>query len=151
MGHGNRTTLGWRCHTRAQPECDMFNLGSSYFHVPLTTVRHLLNVTLTTVHNLYNAVWCSCVVVRLVFGRRLAVVGQRIAAWFFRLNDNSELSGNLEHFASLVVEHKKTKSLYIHCVCLTSKNVTELCCYCTASQRGSSTFSAVTWAIGLLE
>jgi len=23
----------------------MFNLGSSYFHVPLTTVRHLLNVT----------------------------------------------------------------------------------------------------------
>ena len=22
----------------------MFNLGSSYFHVPLTTVRHLLNV-----------------------------------------------------------------------------------------------------------
>ena len=24
---------------------DMFNLGSSYFHVPLTTVRHLLNVT----------------------------------------------------------------------------------------------------------
>jgi len=21
----------------------MFNLGSSYFHVPLTTVRHLLN------------------------------------------------------------------------------------------------------------
>jgi len=25
--------------------CDMFNLGSSYFHVPLTTVRHLLNVS----------------------------------------------------------------------------------------------------------
>jgi len=23
---------------------DMFNLGSSYFHVPLTTVRRLLNV-----------------------------------------------------------------------------------------------------------
>ena len=28
----------------AAPSCDMFNLGSSYFHVPLTTVRHLLNV-----------------------------------------------------------------------------------------------------------
>ena len=26
------------------PECDMFNLGSSYFHVALTTVLHLLNV-----------------------------------------------------------------------------------------------------------
>ena len=24
------------------PSCDIFNLGSSYFHVPLTTVRHLL-------------------------------------------------------------------------------------------------------------
>jgi len=32
----------------------MFSLGSSYFHVPLTTVRHLLNVTLTNVHHLYN-------------------------------------------------------------------------------------------------
>jgi len=30
--------------TRAAPSCDMFNLGSSYFHVALTTVRHLLNV-----------------------------------------------------------------------------------------------------------
>jgi len=28
----------------------MFNLGSSYFHVALTTVRHLLNVK----HNIYN-------------------------------------------------------------------------------------------------
>ena len=43
MGHGNRTTLGSTCHTRAAPSCDMFNLGSSYFHVSLTTVRHLLN------------------------------------------------------------------------------------------------------------
>jgi len=34
--------------------CDIFNLGSSYFHVPLTTVRHLLNVTLITVHRLYS-------------------------------------------------------------------------------------------------
>ena len=34
--------------------CDMFNLESSYFHVALTTVRHLLNVALTThVHHLY--------------------------------------------------------------------------------------------------
>ena len=38
------TTLGWTCHTRAAPSCDMFNLGSSYFHVALTTVRHLLTV-----------------------------------------------------------------------------------------------------------
>ena len=36
------TTLGWTCHTRAAPSCDMFSLGSSYFHVALTTVRHLL-------------------------------------------------------------------------------------------------------------
>jgi len=38
------TTLGWTCHTRAAPSSDMFNLGSSYFHVALTTVRHLLTV-----------------------------------------------------------------------------------------------------------
>jgi len=36
-------TLGLR------PSCDMFNLGSSYFHVPLTTVRHLYNVRGTDV------------------------------------------------------------------------------------------------------
>jgi len=30
-------------HTRAQPSCDMFNLGSSYFHVALTTVCHVLS------------------------------------------------------------------------------------------------------------
>ena len=40
------------------PSCDIFNLGSSYFHVQLTTVRHLLNVALITVHHLYN-VFCS--------------------------------------------------------------------------------------------
>ena len=40
------TTRGWRCHTRAAPSCDIFNLRSSYFHVPLTTVRHLLTVPL---------------------------------------------------------------------------------------------------------
>ena len=54
-----------------------------------TSGSSYLNVTLTTVHNLYNAVWCGCGVVWcgcgvgvvcLVFGRRLAVVGQRIAA-----------------------------------------------------------------------
>ena len=38
------TTRGWKCHTRAAPWCDIFNLASSYFHVPLTTVRHLLTV-----------------------------------------------------------------------------------------------------------
>jgi len=38
------TTLGWKCHTRAAPSCDIFNLSSSYFHVPLTTMRHLLTV-----------------------------------------------------------------------------------------------------------
>jgi len=35
------TTLGWKCHTRAQPECDIFNLGLSYLNVALTTVHHL--------------------------------------------------------------------------------------------------------------
>ena len=33
------TQLSWDA-----PSCDIFNLGLSYFHVPLTTVRHLLNV-----------------------------------------------------------------------------------------------------------
>ena len=33
-------TLGLRPRVR-----DMFNLGSSYFHVQLTTVRHLLNAS----------------------------------------------------------------------------------------------------------
>jgi len=28
-------------HTRAQPECGIFNRGSSYFHVPRTTVCHM--------------------------------------------------------------------------------------------------------------
>ena len=47
-----------------------------------TSGSSCLNVALTTVHNVYNAVWCSCGVgvVCMVFGRRLAVVGQRIAA-----------------------------------------------------------------------
>ena len=48
------TTLGWTCHTRAAPSSDMFNLGSSYFHVALTTVRHLL-----TVWNLVSRSQCS--------------------------------------------------------------------------------------------
>ena len=43
VGHGNRVTLGWKCHTWAAPLCDIFNLWSSYFHVPLTTLHHLLN------------------------------------------------------------------------------------------------------------
>ena len=38
------TTIGWKCHIRAAPSCDIFNLWSSYFHVPHTTVRHLLTV-----------------------------------------------------------------------------------------------------------
>jgi len=60
-GYANGT-----CHTRAAPSCDMFNLGSSYFHVALTTVRHLLNVALSTVHKLYNAVQLLSDVVRQV-------------------------------------------------------------------------------------
>ena len=51
MRHGNMTTLGWTCHTRAAPSCDMFNLGSSYFHVALTTVRHLLNGMNAALHS----------------------------------------------------------------------------------------------------
>jgi len=30
-----------KCHTRAQPEYDIFNQGSSYFHIPRTTVCHM--------------------------------------------------------------------------------------------------------------
>ena len=38
MGHGYVTTRGWKCHTWAAPSCDIFNLWSSYFHVPRMTV-----------------------------------------------------------------------------------------------------------------
>ena len=42
-------------HSRSRaPSCDIFNLGSSYFHVPLTTVRHLLNVYTITLIVLYS-------------------------------------------------------------------------------------------------
>jgi len=34
VGHGNRTTLGWRCHTRAAPSCAIFNLGFVIFPCP---------------------------------------------------------------------------------------------------------------------
>ena len=34
MEHGNRTTLGWKCHTRAAPSCDIFNLGFVTFPCP---------------------------------------------------------------------------------------------------------------------
>ena len=37
MTHGSSCDM-------AAPSCDMFNLGSSYFHVARTTVRHLLIV-----------------------------------------------------------------------------------------------------------
>jgi len=36
--------------TTLTPLCDIFNLGSSYFHIPLTNVRQLLNVTNETTH-----------------------------------------------------------------------------------------------------
>jgi len=36
----NVRSQGWKCHT---PSCDLFNLGSSYFHVPQTTVCHVLS------------------------------------------------------------------------------------------------------------
>ena len=63
MTDGSECDMGiWRPEvehvTRAQPECDMFNRGSSYFHVPLTTVRHLLNVTWS---------WLRCLSYRLTF------------------------------------------------------------------------------------
>ena len=47
VGHGNKTTLGWKCYTRAAPSCDIFNLLFVIFHVPLTTVCQLLNVRFT--------------------------------------------------------------------------------------------------------
>jgi len=42
--YDTQSFVGWKCHSRAAPSCDIFNLGSSYFHVPLTMVRRLLNV-----------------------------------------------------------------------------------------------------------
>jgi len=66
VGHGNRTTLGWKCHTRAAPSVTFSTSGSSYFHVPLTTtVCHLLNVGPTKDMNttgLYKRLveFCNC-------------------------------------------------------------------------------------------
>jgi len=34
VGHGNRTTVGWQCHTRAAPSCDIFNLRFVIFQCP---------------------------------------------------------------------------------------------------------------------
>ena len=34
VGHGNKMTLGWKCHTRAAPSCDIFNLGFVIFPCP---------------------------------------------------------------------------------------------------------------------
>ena len=34
-------TRGWKCRTRARPECDIFNRGLSYLNVAGTTVIHL--------------------------------------------------------------------------------------------------------------
>jgi len=38
------TTLGWNVTLGLRPRVTFSTSGSSYFHVPLTTVRHLLNV-----------------------------------------------------------------------------------------------------------
>ena len=50
----------WHTVVRAAPSCDILNLGSSYFHVPLTAVRHLLNVVyvrlVSSVHCPFNSV-----------------------------------------------------------------------------------------------
>jgi len=46
VGHGKwRPSVENVTRDRSAPLCDIFNLGSSYFHVPLTTVRHLLIVS----------------------------------------------------------------------------------------------------------
>ena len=37
VGYGNRMTLGWTCHTRAAPSCDMFNLGPRVVIFPCPT------------------------------------------------------------------------------------------------------------------
>ena len=34
-------TRGWKCRMRVQPECDIFNRGSSYLNVARTTVLHM--------------------------------------------------------------------------------------------------------------
>ena len=41
---------GWKCGTQAAPSCHIFNLGSSHLNVALTTMHHLYNVTLATMH-----------------------------------------------------------------------------------------------------
>ena len=34
VGHGNKTTLGWKCYARAAPSCHIFNLGFVIFPCP---------------------------------------------------------------------------------------------------------------------
>jgi len=43
IGHTTKHMTQSRSWDVEALSCDMFNLGSSYFHVPLTTVRRLLN------------------------------------------------------------------------------------------------------------
>jgi len=45
----------------------MFNLGSSYFHFPLTTVRHLLNVHSSTLHDFCKHCFCNPVLERVKY------------------------------------------------------------------------------------
>ena len=56
--HWSMMTLGWKCHTRAVPSFDIFDLGFIVFQCPLTTVRHLyivwlLMMTTTSLHCLF--------------------------------------------------------------------------------------------------
>ena len=44
VGHGNYDDPRLKMSHSGAPSCDIFNLGLSYFHVPLTTVCHLLTV-----------------------------------------------------------------------------------------------------------
>jgi len=52
-------TRGWKCRTRAQPECDIFNRGSSYFNVARTTV---LQNCISSSETVAKCEWVSSVI-----------------------------------------------------------------------------------------
>jgi len=58
VGHGNRTTLGWKCHTLAAPSCDIINLGFVIYPCPThylassVKCRHAGRFPSTKIHRL---------------------------------------------------------------------------------------------------
>jgi len=141
------TTRGWKCHTRAAPWCDIFNLASSYFHVPLTTVRHLLTV--------HTAAMCCNDVIDVLAGplkRRLAwlicivyPIGCKLCA---RLDGGLHGSNNVEFMHPVVqrVVNNRTPCYDAMFSCLYSLNLSARVCF--VELKGKSVqFVDISWSM----